>query len=556
MAGKSGRSINNVPENPMKHIIFSWEGILVILFILVNIFCASFSEFYNLKSVLRQMPVYLAEVFMMFPMAYILVLGEIDISVGAIVCLSATLSCMVCNTNAPFIVVVLTALVVGALCGAVNGFILTRFKELPPMIVTLATQIIFRGIAEVTLGSGGSIAVTNTDGFRAIGGKVGQVPYILFLVLILGVLFAIFLGKSTFGRRTYAIGTNRVAAYYAGVHVEKIRFIIYTVMGLMSGLCALFLVSSSYGANTTTGNGFEMDAIAMAVFGGISSTGGKGNLAGGIISAFIIVCLRVGLGQKNVNAQVILLIIGVLLAAGAGCEAVNNNQLDRVQEFLHKHNCNVRFTVGYGSSEGGSNLTFQMAPKSVHNGNVGIPMPLNDMGVFKPGTQEELGYNEMGEICTVGPGNMLGYDRRSATAKTLQRHADGKIWLHTGDIGYVDEDGVFYVLNRGAAFRYGGGELAVLPMENRLADAKIKGIKDEFFVLIEDEDHDGYFVPYLYVVLEDGYKVDDIIKDVQSCLEPYMFPVEILAIDERPFFHFKTNRIELSKELKKKNHDC
>jgi len=82
MAGKSGRSINNVPENPMKHIIFSWEGILVILFILVNIFCASFSEFYNMKSVLRQMPVYLAEVFMMFPMAYILVLGEIDISVG------------------------------------------------------------------------------------------------------------------------------------------------------------------------------------------------------------------------------------------------------------------------------------------------------------------------------------------------------------------------------------------------------------------------------------------------------------------------------------------
>ena len=194
-----------------------------------------------------------------------------------------------------------------------------------------------------------------------------------------------------------------------------------------------------------------------------------------------------------------------------------------------------------------------MAPKAIHNGNVGVPMPLNDMGAFKPGTQEELGYNEMGEICTSGPGNMLGYDRRSATAKTLQTHADGKIWLHTGDIGYVDEDGVFYVLNRGAAHRFGGGELAVLPMENRLADAKIKGIKDEFFVLIEDEDHDGYFVPYLYVVLEDGYSVEDITEAVQFCLEPYMFPVEILAIDERPFFHFKTNRIELSKELKKKS---
>ena len=313
MAGKSGRSINNVPESPIKRMIFSWEGVLVILFILINVFCAFYSEFYNLKNLLRQMPVYLAEVFLMLPMAYILVLGEIDISVGSIVCLSATMSCIVCNTGAPFIVVVLTALLVGTACGAVNGFILTRFQELPPMIVTLATQIIFRGIAEIVLGSGGSISASNTDGFRAIGGKIGSVPYILFLVLILGVIAAVILGKSTFGRRVYAIGTNRTTAYYSGIHVQKIRMIIYTVMGTFAGLCALFLVSSSYGANTTTGNGFEMDAIAMAVFGGISSTGGKGNLAGGIISAFIIVCLRVGLGQKNVHAQVILLILGLLL---------------------------------------------------------------------------------------------------------------------------------------------------------------------------------------------------------------------------------------------------
>jgi rhamnose transport system permease protein len=313
MAGKSGRSINNVPENPVKKMLLSWEGILVILFVLVNIFCACFSEFYNLKSLLRQMPVYLAEVFLMLPMAFILVLGEIDISVGSIVCLAATMACIVCNTGAPFIVVILTALVVGTICGVINGFVLTRFPELPPMIITLATQIIFRGIAEIILGSGGSISATNTDGFRMLAGKVGQVPYILFLVLILAVIFAVVLGKSTFGRRVYAIGTNRLTAHYSGVHVQKIRFIIYTIMGTVSGLCALFIVSTSYGANTTTGNGFEMDAIAMAVFGGISSTGGKGNLAGGIISAFIIVCLRVGLGQRNVHAQVILLILGLLL---------------------------------------------------------------------------------------------------------------------------------------------------------------------------------------------------------------------------------------------------
>ncbi|MCD7885819.1 MAG: ABC transporter permease [Lachnospiraceae bacterium] len=313
MAGKSGRSINNVPENPIKRMLLSWEGILVVLFIAVNIFCVWFSEFYNVSSVLRQMPVYLAEVFLMLTMAFILVLGEIDISVGSIVCLAATISCIVCNAGAPFIIVILTALLVGTVCGAVNGLILTNFPELPPMIVTLATQIIFRGIAEIILGSGGSVSLSNTAGFKAIAGKVGKVPYILFLVLILGVIAAVILGKSTFGRKVYAIGTNRVTAHYSGIHVQKIRFIIYTVMGTISGLCALFIISSSYGANTTTGEGFEMDAIAMAVFGGISSTGGKGNIAGGIIAAFIIVCLRIGLGQRNVHSQVILLIIGLLL---------------------------------------------------------------------------------------------------------------------------------------------------------------------------------------------------------------------------------------------------
>lgn len=313
MAGKSGRSISATPENTLRKTIFSWEGILVVLFILVNIFCVCISDVYNVKNVLREMPKYLAEVFILFPMAFILVLGEIDISVGSIVCLSATMACLVCNTGAPFIVVILVALGCGLLCGIINGIILTKFEELPPMIVTLGTQIVFRGIAEIVLGAGGSISITNTEGFRAIAGKVGPVPYIFFLVIIFAVIYAVVLGKTTFGRRVYAMGTNRLTAYYSGIAVNKIRIIIYSLAGLMAGLCALFLVSSSYGANTTTGNGFEMDVIAMAVFGGISSTGGKGNLAGGIISAFTIVCLRIGLGQINMNPQLILLILGVLL---------------------------------------------------------------------------------------------------------------------------------------------------------------------------------------------------------------------------------------------------
>lgn len=239
-----------------------------------------------------------------------------------------------------------------------------------------------------------------------------------------------------------------------------------------------------------------------------------------------------------------------LVAAGAGSEAYNNIQLENAENFLHAHNCNIRFTTGYGSSEAGSTFSLPMAPKPIRDGNVGVPMPLSVVSVFKPGTQEELTYNQLGEICKTGPGNMLGYDNPEATAKALQKHADGNVWLHTGDLGYMDEDGVIYVLNRGEALRYGGGELAVLPMENLVANARIKGIDDEFFVLIDDKDHPGYYVPYLYVVLKDGYTIDDIREKVNDCLESYMEPVDIIQIDKRPFFHYKTDRIGLTRKLK------
>lgn len=239
-----------------------------------------------------------------------------------------------------------------------------------------------------------------------------------------------------------------------------------------------------------------------------------------------------------------------MLAIGAGCEAFNNKQLRNVEEFLKQHNCNLRFTAGYGSSEAGSNATLPMAPFPVRDGNVGVPMIHSIISIFKPGTQEELTYNTPGEICMTGPGVMLGYDRPEATAKALQVHADGKTWLHTGDIGYMSEDGVLYTMTRGASPRFGGGDLMVQPLENIVADADIKGIKDEFFVIVPDDEHEGCFLPYLYVQLKDGYTLDDVRDKINACLpERYMRPVEIFTIPERPFFHFKTNRIGLSKEI-------
>lgn len=313
MAGKSGRSISAQSDLNWKKRILSWEGALILLFLMVNLFCMVISPSYKPVNVLREMPKYLTEVFLLLPMAYILILGEIDLSVGATVCLSATTACLAGNAGVPFPMVLLIGILAGTACGLFNGIAVTLFTELPSMIVTLATMIIFRGIAEIALGSGGSVSLKNNQGFRAIAGKVGPIPYIFFVVIIAAVIFTFILSKTTFGRKLYAIGSNRKASYFSGIHVQKIRLLVYSVAGMMAGISAMFLVSVLYGANTTTGSGFELDAIAMAVFGGISTAGGKGKLTGAIISAFIIICLRIGLGQINMNPQVILVILGTLL---------------------------------------------------------------------------------------------------------------------------------------------------------------------------------------------------------------------------------------------------
>ncbi|MBR7078423.1 MAG: ABC transporter permease [Clostridia bacterium] len=313
MAGKSGRSIAYTPERSILKRILSWEGALVIIFIGVLVMGRIMSASFTPENVLREMPKYLSEILIALPMGFILIMGEIDISVGSIVCLSATVATFAGNAGIPFPVVILICLATGLACGALNGFILTRWPELPPMIVTLGTQIIFRGIEEVSLGAGGSASYVNSKDLDILGARLGPFPVAFFAVIIAAVIYIVVLSKTTFGRKLYAIGSNRTAANYAGIKVGKVRFIVYTLAGLMSAICALFILTTTYGANTTTGQNYEMDVIAMCVFGGIATTGGKGNLFGALIAGFTIVCLRIALGLNNINTQLILVIIGLLL---------------------------------------------------------------------------------------------------------------------------------------------------------------------------------------------------------------------------------------------------
>lgn len=324
MAGKF--NVQDAPKKTARQYILSWEGGLVIIFIAVLIFGRIFAGApFTFSNVMRQMPKYLAELFMMYAMGFILVIAEIDISVGAIVCLAGTITCFANIAGLPLVLQIIICIGVGFLCGCLNGFIMTHFQELPAMIVTLATQIIFRGIAEVAMGSGGSVSLKDSSGFAKIGGMVGSspVPIAFILVVITAIIFIFVLSRTTAGRKMYAVGSNPTAAKYAGIPVQKVRFICFVLVGTMAGVCALFLLATSFGSNTTTGNGFEMEVISMCVFGGIATTGGKGNLVGATIAGFTIICLRIALGLRNVNGQLILVIIGMLLLVSVLIPSIN-----------------------------------------------------------------------------------------------------------------------------------------------------------------------------------------------------------------------------------------
>ena len=203
----------------------------------------------------------------------------------------------------------------GTLCGALNGIIMTKFTELAPMIVTLATNIIFRGLSERILGDGSTGGMQKVEWFGNIFyGRIGGiVPYPFVIFVVLAILFGVVMHKTVFGRHMFAIGENKKAAAYAGVKVEKIRMIVFTLTGFICGFAAVIYCANLGSVKSNVADGFELEAISMCVLGGISTAGGKGTMVGAVIAIFIIGLLRYGLNLINLSGQTIRIILGILL---------------------------------------------------------------------------------------------------------------------------------------------------------------------------------------------------------------------------------------------------
>lgn len=315
MAAKSGRTILTSREFSWKNVLFKWETLLVLIFIGVNLMNANLSlNYLSIGGLFTATSSFLEKAFIVLPMVYILLLGEIDISVGSTVALSAVIMSVSFNEGVPMPGAIFICLLTGTICGFVNGIILTKFQELAPMIVTLSTMILYRGMGEIILGDQASGGLTAVPWFSNLyWGAIGPVPYMFVVFMVMAVLFGLLLHKTTFGRRVYAIGSNRLAAKYSGIAVQKIRLLLYTLTGFMSAVTAVFLAARMGSTRSNIAMGYELEAISMVVLGGVSSAGGKGNFPGAVIAVFIIGFLRYGLGLINVSSQLMLVIIGSLL---------------------------------------------------------------------------------------------------------------------------------------------------------------------------------------------------------------------------------------------------
>lgn len=290
-----------------------WEWLLVLIFIAVNIINSTLSPYYFSVDTFLGTPMsFLDKAFLVLPMTMVIILGNIDISVGSSVALSAVVMAVTYNAGLPMPLALLLCLAVGTTCGLINGILMTKFKELSSVIVTLATMIIFRGIAYMILTDQASGKFPTW--YSALGwGSIGKVPLILIVFAVCAIVFGILLHKTSFGRKIYGMGNNLTASRYSGIKTDSVVMIVSVLTGFMAGFTALFLTSRMGSTRPNVAQGYELEVIAMVVLGGVSTSGGKGRIAGPLLAIFIIGFLNYGLGLVNIQAQVLLIIVGLLL---------------------------------------------------------------------------------------------------------------------------------------------------------------------------------------------------------------------------------------------------
>ena len=298
----------------------TWEIILVLLLLVVvggfGATTEGFLDFYNLSDSTFN---YSEKALIALAMALIIIAGDIDISVAATVALTSVMMGLAKDAGAGTALIVLVGLGSGALCGALNGFLITRFA-LPSIVVTIGTLSLYRGTALVILGDGaitGYPAALSTLGNGYIGDLVGlpwlQIPIEFAIFVIAAIIIGVVLHKTIIGRRIYSIGANPIASRFSGIAVNRYRLLLFIFIGMIAGLASVLLTGRIGSTRPNIAMGWELDAITMVILGGVSIDGGKGSLLGVVLAIVVLGMFTFGLQMMNVPGIVMSMILGGLL---------------------------------------------------------------------------------------------------------------------------------------------------------------------------------------------------------------------------------------------------
>jgi ribose transport system permease protein len=254
-------------------------------------------------------------------MTFVITGGGIDLSVGAIVALasvwSTTLATQTLARDVGWVLMVLTAVLVGTVCGLVNG-ILVAYGKVVPFIATLAMLAGARGLAEIIAQR--RTQIVDVPGFTSFfGGSVVGIPVLVIIFAVVAVLGWVLLNRTTFGRRTFAVGGNLEAARLAGINVRRHTVLLYALVGLCCGIAAVMIVARTTTGSSTHGLYYELDAIAAVVIGGTLLTGGRGTIVGTVLGVLIFTTLSNVFTQNNLSSSVqsvakgLIIVVAVLL---------------------------------------------------------------------------------------------------------------------------------------------------------------------------------------------------------------------------------------------------
>ncbi|MXU65151.1 ABC transporter permease [Oceanomicrobium pacificus] len=291
----------------------SWEGFLfAALLVILAVNAALTPEFLTVANQINLFQLSIEKVIVALVMTFIIINAEIDLSVGAMMGLSACAFGWMFQNGVDARLACLVCLGIGIAGGALNGYFIAAMA-LPSLVVTLATLIGFRGLARVLVEDRG---ITDfPDWFDALGQApmLGPLPFALIAFGVLFVFLYVLLQKTGFGRRTYVIGTNRDVADFAGIDSRRHKFILFVASGLISAFAGLLYAARVGAVRGDVALGFELDIITIVLLGGVSIFGGKGSLTGTLLSILIVLNLRNGMALMNITGHIQTGVIGLLL---------------------------------------------------------------------------------------------------------------------------------------------------------------------------------------------------------------------------------------------------